>query len=432
MIWSLVAKAKFIAKPSIEAYLRGRDRVGLALLRVKSQGTVVGIVNADRIDGDKVVIFAAYPHESIASFHERFLEKWERRGYNIIIASHHSRAPEFLKGYVERGWCVLYRRPYGRDFGCFRDASELLYRLQAERGRAFSRIVYANDSVITLDPYEESIITHLDSPKRHFAGVTDNYDPAYHVSSYLFSVSGQVFNDVKVRKYWRKYGMLSTRGYSISRGEIGFSKTVIKSGYVAHVQWPISKLKTRLEGLSLDGISRIAESMEVHYRERNRHPLVQMANVILEFLPPSLSHWLTVKGVVSDGDSAQSPFPVEVGSLRRSIEVQPLVDLTFAQQRDVVDRVAKEQMIDSIMQYVFRGSHIHHGAAPLLFLGAGILKKDVVLRRIVEPYNVEKILRESKACNAVEMDEAMVEILSRGHPKSFRGFRRLLLKWDFI
>jgi hypothetical protein len=89
-------------------------------------------------------------------------------------------------------------------------------------------------------------------------------------------------------------------------------------------------------------------------------------------------------------------------------------------------------MIDTIVGYIFRGSHIHHGAAPLLFLGAGVLKKDVVLRRIIEPFNVEKLLLDSRACASHEVEEILLEIVARGHPKSFRGRRALMLRWDFV
>lgn len=434
MFWKLATYTKSVAVPLIEGYLRWRDRIGLAMLKLSGKSTVVDVQNADRLTSDRVVIFAAYPTEKLASFHIRFLEKWERRGYCIIIASHHPRATEILRPLAERGWCVIRRRPFGRDFGCYRDASRLLYDLQDSGQANFSRIVYINDSVITVDTAEEQIISYIDAPSRHFVGITDNYDRGYHISSYMFGISGQVFRERRVRDYWRTYGAVSTRRYAISKGEIGFSRCITKTGYIPHVQWPIAKLKSRLERLDLDRVSMIAEAMEPHFKSRHKHPLIQVNESLDEFVS-SRKKLLAedpaqkLGGLISQfvRSSGNKPQPKPVGG--RHME---LVDLPNDKQVAVFNRTARDRMTDTIVGYIFRGSHIHHGAAPLLFLGAGVLKKDLVLRRIIEPFNIEKLLLDSRACASHEVDEILMEIVARGHPKSFRGGRALMLRWDFI
>lgn len=426
MIWKLLRYTKPVTVPVLENYFRARDRLAMAKLRLQGFSTVVSVENADRLTSDRVIIFATHPTEGIASFHVRFLERWERRGYGIIVACHHPRAEAMLRPLAERGWCVMIRRPFGRDFGCYRDASLMLHDLQAAQGRRFSRVVYCNDSVVTMDTREEGIITFLDSPRRHFAGITDNYDRGYHISSYMFALSGEAFNNPRIHRYWQRYRALSTRRYAIGRGEIGFSRCVIRAGYLAHVQWPLAKLKTRLLALRLDEISRIAESMETHFKATTKHPLQQMrdhAAALSITESPSGSRWFR------PGWSQRAALETERSDMEQDFSVP---ELSSEQQGEVVSRAARDRMIDSIVNYIFRGSHIHHGAAPLLFVGGGLLKKDVVLRRIIEPYNVEKVLMESGACASYEADEILLELVSRGHPKSFKGWRALLLRWDFL
>lgn len=432
MFWRVVAYFKPVGVPLIEGYLRWRDRIKLLQLKLTGRSTIVEIANEGSLSGTKVAIFATYPTESVASYHSRFLEGLEKAGYDIIIASHHPRARTLLADFVARGWCVMFRRPFGRDFGCYRDASRLLYARDEQRDEQIERILYINDSVVTMVSGEDEIIGFLDSPDHHFVGITDNFDRSYHVSSYMMGISGEVFRSPPVRRFWAKYRALSTRRHAISRGELGFSRCVARAGYMAHIQWPISKLKTRLEDLSVDDVSRIAESMETDFRLNRKHPLIQINEYIDEFLQSRKSQIFSVRSKLIQSIVSRI---TEEKSKRKEISAEgdsEIIGMTNQEQLHIFNRASRDRSIDAILNYIARGSHIHHGAALLLFIGAGVLKKDVVLRRIVEPYNIEKLLRDTQACSLAEIDEIAVEIISKGYYKSFRGRRELLLRWDFI
>ena len=438
-IWKILGYTKSVSVPTIEGYLRWRDRLALASLRVRGQSTVVETRNLDEIVEDRVVIFAAHPHEDVKPFHARFLERFARRGYKVIVVCHHPRAADMLAPFAERGWGTVRRLPFGRDFGAYSDATRELYRIGDRMGKTFSRVVYVNDSVVTMAPAEEQIVSHLDSTVSNFSGLTENYDKGFHISSYMFSVSDKVLYAPKVRKYWTRYQPLSTRRYAIARGEIGFSRLVMRCGFLPDIKWSIGRLKYLLEQMDLDRLSMIAEAMERHFVVTTKHPVIQMNDYVASFgrgVRQADSNITSPDGMVRLVEGAIAYARRKKGSGRKassdSLDLSDLQEMTVDDQKAIANRVARDRMLDSIINHVFRGSQVHHGAAPLLFAGAGIMKKDLMLRRIVEPQNVLKLLRDSGCCEASDFDLVADELVARGHPKSFRGRRALMLKWGFI
>lgn len=453
VLWLIVRKMKPILAPIIESYFRTRDRLKLGYLKATGRSTVKAILNAEGVTSSRVVIFASYPTERLAKFHERFLTKLADQGYSIIIATNHARGKSIFGKYVNVGWCVMLRRPFGRDFGCYKDASLLLYQIQQETGRQFERVIYFNDSVITMDSREEALISYLNCDEFHCAGITENYNKGHHFGSFSMAISGEVLNDRKIVKFWKDFVCLSTRRHAIGAGELKFSKVLRRSGYLYHVQWTLAHMKDRLLEVDFTTLNSIANCMEPHFITKVMPNALEVFDERLQALlgPNFLNPHSQLENGVSgwkgqppkrgrmQSASSQMAMPMMAGSMLDVDNIalatvryrEQLLNLPQADQIAVSSAGAKELLVDVILRYVFRGSQIHHGAAPLLFLGAGLLKKDVVLRKIVEPYNVVKLLRESKACSLAEEEEVMTEILAKGHPSSLRGKAKLMHDWDF-
>jgi len=456
MFWRILSFFKPVGVPILERYYRFRDRMKLLQLRMAGQSIIRQLLHPERVESEKVVIFAAYPSDRTSSMHIRMLRRFFEAGYSVIVVSNHPNPNYVFENCLDEPWTFMWRHPFGRDFGAFRDATMLLHRLTEERGTRFKRVVYLNDSIATLSAAEPALIAHLDNPEFEFSGITENYHKGLHVGSFIMSVGEVAFYHPRMVRYWKQFKSLSTRRYAIGRGELGFSRAMRRAGFVPHVAWTLANMKERLMEYSIAQLMEIAESMEPNFRRQIRSPF----DVVDDRL-------VGVLGANNLGMQAQSILQSILGRTRRQAKrITPQVDnsmvtmamlqsaqagpdpdsramrfvrfrerfVGFSEQEQIAvsQDLSRSDLVDAMLAYVFRGSQIHHGAAPLLYLGAGILKKDVVLRRIVEPFDIEILLTRSLGGSAEGEIEAVVrEVLAKGHPYSLSGWNKLLNDWDF-
>ena len=420
MFWKTLSKLKPIGAPILENYLRSKDRVKLAWMKAKGEGTVKALLNPEHIVSSKIVIFVAYPPATLASMHTRLLSRFEDAGYSILFVSNHPDPDYVFSSCMDQRWTFMFRRPFGRDFGGFRDATLYLHDLTLETGRRFKKVVYLNDSVATIDRYESAIVSHLDKEDEEFSGITENYDKGLHVGSFVMSVGERAFYHKKLIKYWKKFKNLSTRRYAIGKGELGFSKTMRRAGFVPDVLWTLARMKPALLRKSTSELLRISEAMEPHFQRRTESPIDVIQNRVSKFHDGKLSHF--------PDSTVNKKLPGSIGHNSTSRDGED--DLNTWQSRRAVE-FAREDLVNHILRYIFRGSQIHHGAAPLLFIGAGLIKKDVVLRKIVEPFDIEILLQRTGA-STEESIEISRDILAKSHPYALRGWTKVLNDWDFI
>ncbi len=427
MKFNLKRALKPIAVPILENSYKAKDRLKLALLALGGRSRIRAIANANSIaHSRKFVIFAAYPTLEVASAHVRLLTKFQKAGYAIIVCSNHPRTDELFVDAIANGWVVISRLPFGRDFGCYQDSITWLLNGLEDQGKTAERIVLLNDSILTFESAEAEIFRHLDAGG-DFSGLTENYNFGRHLGSFSIGLSQKVIYSKAFDKYWRKYRPYSTRRHAINAGEIGFSKKMIEAGFAPRVLWSLSRLKEVLNTHSFESLCAIAEAMEQHFRSAVGTPLAFIDRELAKSYKTDL---LAVLPEVSKETSVPSEdqlaAPLAIVNIRRY-----LLGLEDGEQKRIALSAAKSKLIDALLQHVFRGSQIHHGAALLLFVGAGILKKDVVYRRIVEPFNVRKLLTDAKVGSEQEIIDAEFELLQKDHPYSLRGWAKALYDWDF-
>lgn len=458
MFWRIIRLLKPVAVPLMEYYFRISELLLLIFLSISGRGTIRKCVGLEHVRSGRIVIFATYPNEKLYSGHVKTLEQFEALGYSIIVATNHPRGEALFGDLMSKRWCFLFRRPFGRDFGCYKDGMLTAYKLHDEKKIELKRVVLLNDSVITFSAHGDCVVKHLADERFKFSGMTENYNFCHHVGSFMVGLDADVVLHRRVVKYWKRYLPLSTRRYSIQRGEFGLSRVVRKAGFVPHIKFTLSEIKILLEAMDLQQLNAIANSMEPHFRKQVDSIFSLADERLYRFLNPFKLNeqkpwkpfrkpfiWSKKKALQAEMEAALamqsdtgrnypltgSDYDHMILSMVRYRE--QFIGIDRVQQGVELEKRVKEDIIDSIVQYVFRGSQIHHGAAVLLFVGAGILKKDVVLRRIVEPFNIKKLLVESGAStDMAEIDEACAEILSKGHPYALRGKALLMYDWDFV
>ena len=436
-LWMRYKYTRHAAIRLIEFWLQARDYALLLGLFILGRKTVrsqsIGLV-----EGGKFAIFATYPGRQIFPSHRRFIEKLRLRGYNIIIASNHWASAEAINGFYGDACSYIFRRPFGRDFGCYKDAMALVYRLEEQTGVPIQRVILFNDSVISFEQSEEELITHLDNPDIPFAGIGENFEFNYHVGSYMMAFSGEVARQRRVRKYWRRYRPISTRRHSIHAGEMGLSRAISRSGYSANVLINLGMMRCRLEQLSLASLGRICEHMPPAFFQSYGGLWPILDGVIEDAigtmpLDEQDAPASGIYGISGLQPSLLSPASFQEFELRRIGYRERLMGLTEPLQKSLIETSAKKFLIEKLLNFMFRQSQIHAGTAIILFMGGYLMKKDIVFRQYVLPHALPSLLKESGSTHSeAQALEIYQEVSSKGHPYSLTRGKRILYALGFI
>lgn len=123
----------------------------------------------------------------------------------------------------------------GMDIGGFKHASETYIERYGVNDIP-EKIVYANDSLFFLGG-DDSTFAKLLDPMKPWVGLFENSGVGgkYHVSSWLFSISKELFLDPALATFWHTYTPINNKFYSIHKGEHGLSMTFLKLGYTPSV-----------------------------------------------------------------------------------------------------------------------------------------------------------------------------------------------------
>lgn len=446
MFWKIVRALKPVCQPLFERYFRMKDRLGLALLKLRGQSTILKLINGEQILGPKVLIFATYPTNRILSLHIDLLEKFSDNGYSIIVVSNSGKLESTFAKFISKPWMFMIRRPFGRDFGCYRDAVMLTYASAERSNVEIDRVVFINDSIVITRSSIDEVFDFFDKTKSDFLGLTENYNFVHHVGSFAMALSGAALQHPLVKKFWRRFTPLSTRQYCIQRGEFGFSRVLKRAGYFPHVLWTLAQMKRVLEQAKIEDIWDICAAMEKGYRDRapSAIDLTDSKIVRFSYLAGEIAAPIVRPGrkerrhlrYLPDGGAGSSGMTGSASSPSSSVGLfelrETILGISDEQQREIALRNAKIELINSLVAYAFRGSQVHHAAPLLFYTGAGIVKKDLVYRRIIDPFDMARLLLKSKICGEEEAVAIEKEILEKGHPYSLRGKMRILYEWDFI
>jgi lipopolysaccharide biosynthesis protein len=169
-----------------------------------------------------------------------------------------------LKQYAHR---IPVRANVGRDMGAYRAATLYFH----DQGLRPDRMLYFNDSVLYLKGRGLSdLIGRLVNSRYDVVGAFENHQFDYHIGSYVFAVSGAVFRDPRLQRFWRRYRPYDLRTHAITHGEIALSRHLKRGGYSIDVVYSAERLAQRLYRLDLISLVGLIPFMRPAFR---LHPL---------------------------------------------------------------------------------------------------------------------------------------------------------------
>lgn len=302
-------------------------------------------------------------------FLDVLLDALARREVNVLLVANALPGGAIADHLLDRCATLLRRDNQGFDFGGFQDGyAHLMAREDPQR------VLFANDSILYYPDGLEGLLARL-LPAAGGADVIstfENREYQFHFQSFLFSVSAPLLRSAAVRDYWRGYLPVSNRRWCILRGEIGFSRCLLRAGRSFEV---------------------IASG-------------VALAQALLPMAPQEL---LALRGDATE-------------ELRGDWDaLQPLVERAAATGPG--REAAQDALVMEVVALCQKRSPPH--CAPFLYarlLGIRLLKRDLVWRDRYSLTELEWSLRRSGL--EERLDEVMAGFRRRGRGAQLRGVQR--------
>jgi hypothetical protein len=174
--------------------------------------------------GSVYAIFLIWQPMNLRWYIENALNALNANGINVIVVANHNLSPEQVSLLKAKCYMVIERDNTGLDIGGYRDATLYLNNILKV---APKRVIYMNDSVYYFANGLDSIFERLSSSQSDICGTFENFEHCYHIQSFCFSVSGDLFNNDSFLEFWENYLPVNSRLWAIQQGEIALSKMMV-------------------------------------------------------------------------------------------------------------------------------------------------------------------------------------------------------------
>ncbi|TXL78722.1 lipopolysaccharide biosynthesis protein [Vineibacter terrae] len=392
-----------------------------AILREKRPSFLADEVLSEPIS-DSYAIVVRYAGFSLGDNYLGLLASLRDAGVNTIIVCNGqpSAADQArLKPYAHR---ILVRANVGRDMGAYRAATLYLN----DRGLRAGRMLYFNDSVLYLTgPSLGDLITRLLNNRYDVVGAFENHQFDYHIGSYVFAVSGTVFHDPRLQRFWRRYRPYDLRTHAINKGEIPLSQQFRRGGYSIDVVYSAERLAQRLYAMDLVSLVGLVQYMRPAFR---MHPLDDL--VARPLTARRLAKAIADHDESRDSVDSAASGPPTISSYAVRREALRNAPRSTEAARVVTETLARHALIDRLMMEITQSSQIHFGFGLYhRVLDCPLVKKDLLARAIYLEHDCSLILDRLPDDTRAPI---MRELVSRGRPLDVRGMRRFLLNHGLV
>lgn len=222
------------------------------------------------------------------------LKELKKLKINTILVSNSIISSEDLIILNEYCCTIIERENQGFDFGGFKDGIKHIF----DNNIDINRLILMNDSVYYTKSGLNNLMSELATRPDDVVASFENWEIHYHYQSFLLSISGNLLQNKKFKKYWDNYTPISNRRWCIHRGEVHLSRVINQIASTTHVVFTAAKLLNELSQTSLD-IHEFGRTSNYpkHLRiQINKHDLLKEKTKILKIKTKSRTnnkkpHW---------------------------------------------------------------------------------------------------------------------------------------------
>jgi hypothetical protein len=228
---------------------------------------------------EKSAVFVIFPKgHSVNRSYLRTLNELNENQYSVIIVSNSPLETNDIEELRARSAQVIIRPNFGYDFGAYRQG--ILFLL--EQKIKFSSLLLLNDSCWFPTITGANWIRSAENKNLDLVGVTSNYGidrrwgqndsqslswdyssshKNFHYCSFALLLSRKVILDPDFIKFWKRFPLTNRKSKVVRRGEIGFTRLILRSGFSHGETFEIQTLPDRLKKMQYEDVLKVFSNL---------------------------------------------------------------------------------------------------------------------------------------------------------------------------
>jgi Rhamnan synthesis protein F len=354
---------------------------------------------------NRYVVLALYEKVALPTFTMNLINAIDRSALNLIVVSNSALSPMLKAQLHEKCHMLIERSNFGRDFGAYRDGICILLR----RFKNIERLVLLNNSLFYFNRGLDDLVARLNG-EAEFVGVTEVFQFHYHVQSYALSFGAQLLRNKSFLRFWRRYRPISSRRWSIHKGEVRLTRKLTKAGFRPHILYQAAELALQL---ATRPIREVLESVRLLPTDVRSELYEEFGKVLgTEENRESLSTIETISQGVRDFKAGHN-----AGENKSSMQ-------SISDQAETMERWSFEIFTNRIISAIVSRNQIHAGGFFFVkYLGLPIIKRDIFYREVYALEDIHRILSEFEE---PLRDEVMADLRRGGTGANLKGLWRTL------
>jgi hypothetical protein len=359
---------------------------------------------------DRYVIFVLYTKSSLPIFTTNLIDAVARTQLNLVVVCN-AKIDAATRAYLLDNSNVLIERTnLGRDFGAYRDAIRVLTR----RKSTIERLILLNDSVFFFKKGLDWLLNELNGT-HDFVGLTEVFQFHYHVQSFMLSFGQRVLQNERFIRFWKRFRPISTRRWSIHKGEVRLTRELTKAGFRPHILYQ-------------------AVQLAPHMRDRPAREVLEA----IQLLPTELRWRLfdDFDEILGSGAKSASIATLEaisqgVRSVRNyGPKSEDSILSEISSQAAALDRWSLEILVNRIIETIAERNQVHVGGFLFMrYLGMPVIKRDIFYREV---YSLEDVYRILSEFQEPLRDEVMSDLRRAGTAMHLNPLLKILYRHGSI
>jgi hypothetical protein len=357
---------------------------------------------------DRYVILTLYTKSSLPAFTTNLIDTVARSALNLVVVANLPTDAATRAYLLDNSFMLIERANLGRDFGAYKDAISIL----SQRVPKIDRLILLNDSVFYFKKGLDFLLNELNGT-HDFIGLTEVFQFHYHVQSFMLSFGRAVLQHERFVKYWKRYRPISTRRWSIHRGEVHLTRRLTKAGFRPHILYQAAQLAA-------------------HMRDRPARDILQAVQLL-----PTEMRWTMFQefdAILGDGTQLAPTLEAISQGVRSVQSYGPKVEggslVEISNQVAALDRWSLEILVNKIVEEIAKQNQIHVGGFLFMrYLGMPVIKRDIFYREVFSLEDVHRILSDFQE---PLRDEVLSDLRRGGTAKHLKSFAKMLYRHGSI
>jgi len=372
-------------------------------------------------EGARYAIVVKYAGFGVAQDFLDLLDALRRAGVNAIVVCNGELRPEERSQIAALAHRIMTRENIGRDIGAYRAATLHLHR----SGLRPDRMLYFNDSVIYLAGTGlETLVARLAEESDYdITGSFENHEMVHHIGTYAFGISGTVFNDPAVLRFWERYRPFDLRPHAVHKGELEFSAVTQKRGYRKDVVYSADRLALKLDAMDLPTLVSTLRYL----------PFGPFRSYNIKALLDGPAQTARLLSSVGEQERRAAASPAALASGTPTLSAYRAARASAAQEAAPAaegGRFMRETLVNHMMGMIVDGSQVHRGAAIFhRVMDSPLIKKDLLMRGLFVEHDCARFLDHLPAATRAHI---MRELINRGRLVYLRGWRAFQIRHGLI